>query len=356
VRIASYLLPLSIFEFRNTESVDEVFRRINSGGRKLSRQELRAAGATGHFAQAVRRIAAKVRGDDSHSDILRLNDMKNISITNNRLQYGINVDEMFWVKEGILTRDQVRESRDEELIADIAAFMVSDDPISSRAEFLDDFFAPGEDEASGARYASIELATQKRNTDLVISDFQRVLDQIMLTLAAAEETFGHLLFSSPPARAPRYFQAVFLAFYKLIILDSQEIKNRTALISLMRNSGSSMNVGDGGGRWGADQRKRTVDSVEGMYRSAFGPSTSIDPAQIHWITQLQNLLSQSRTEQSAYDFKQGFLNLAVKPKFDEGSFIKILQTCVAIANIRRGYKGYVIVGVAETASTSQRVE
>lgn len=94
VRIASYLLPLSIFEFRNTESVDEVFRRINSGGRKLSRQELRAAGATGHFAQAVRRIAAKVRGDDSHSDILRLNDMKNISITNNRLQYGINVDEM----------------------------------------------------------------------------------------------------------------------------------------------------------------------------------------------------------------------------------------------------------------------
>lgn len=234
--------------------------------------------------------------------------------------------------------------------------MVSDDPISSRAEFLDDFFSPGEDESSVARYASIELATQKRNTDLVISDFQRVLDQIMLTLAAAEETFGHLLFSSPPARAPRYFQAVFLAFYKLMILDSQEIKNRAMLIGLMRNSGSSMNVGDGGGRWGAEQRQRTVNAVEGMYKGAFGPSTSIDPAQIHWITQLQNLLSQSRTEQSAYDFKQGFLNLASKPKFDEGSFIKILQTCVAIANIRRGYKGYVIVGVAETASTSQRVE
>ena len=76
VQVASYLLPLSIYEFANEGSVDTVFRRINSGGRKLSRQELRAAGATGHFAGVVRKIAAKVRGDDSYSDLLRLNDMR----------------------------------------------------------------------------------------------------------------------------------------------------------------------------------------------------------------------------------------------------------------------------------------
>jgi hypothetical protein len=45
VQLASYVLPFSIYEFADPDSVSTVFRRINSGGRKLSRQELRAAGA-----------------------------------------------------------------------------------------------------------------------------------------------------------------------------------------------------------------------------------------------------------------------------------------------------------------------
>jgi uncharacterized protein with ParB-like and HNH nuclease domain len=94
VQVASYTVPLSIYEFTGDGEVDEVFRRINSGGRKLSRQELRIAGSTGHFAQAVRNIAAKVRGDVSASDELPLNEMKKISITNRELPYGIDVDEV----------------------------------------------------------------------------------------------------------------------------------------------------------------------------------------------------------------------------------------------------------------------
>ncbi|MBB1241436.1 DUF262 domain-containing protein, partial [Klebsiella pneumoniae] len=116
VAIASYTIPLSIYEFAGDGEVDEVFRRINSGGRKLSRQELRIAGSTGHFAQAVRYISSKVRGDVSSSDELPLNEMKKISITNKELEYGIDVDEMFWIRQGVLTKEQVRESRDEEIV------------------------------------------------------------------------------------------------------------------------------------------------------------------------------------------------------------------------------------------------
>ena len=126
VAIASYQLPFSIYEFAKGETVDEVFRRINSGGRKLSRQELRAAGSIGHFATVIRRIASKIRGDDSYSDVLRLNDMNKISITNRDLNYGIDIDRIFWIVNGILTKEQVRESRDEELIADIVSYIVSD--------------------------------------------------------------------------------------------------------------------------------------------------------------------------------------------------------------------------------------
>jgi hypothetical protein len=38
VNLASYLLPISIYEFADEKAVDTVFRRINSGGRQLSRQ------------------------------------------------------------------------------------------------------------------------------------------------------------------------------------------------------------------------------------------------------------------------------------------------------------------------------
>lgn len=355
VKIASYLLPLSIYEFSEESSVDDVFRRINSGGRKLSRQELRAAGATGHFAQVVRRIAAKVRGDDSHSDVLRLNDMKRTSITNRELAYGIDADEIFWVKQGIITKEQVRESRDEELVADVVAFMVSDQPTSSRSEFLDDYFGlGGEDDASLERGRQIESAIQKRTQNLVIPDFQRTLDELQLTLAHSMQTLGQLLFAAQPARAPRYFQAVFLAFYELIVRKGMEVKDRTLLVDRMRNSGSSIAVPEGG-NWGADQRRRTVDSVVGMYGPAFGPATTADPAIVHWVTQLENILSQSYTDQNSYDFKQGFLRLDGTNAFDEGSLHKILETCVGIANIGRTSKGYILIGIVKREETASRI-
>ena len=355
VRIASYLLPLSIYEFADEASVDDVFRRINSGGRQLSRQELRSAGSIGQFATAVRRVSAKVRGDDSASDVLRLNDMQAISITNKDLTYGINVDSVFWVEQGVLARDGVRQSRDEELVADLIAFMVSDDPLSSRTEFLDDFYGMGEDKAGIDRFEAIEIAIRKRSLDLVVTDFQRVLDQIRLTLAAAEQSFVQLIFAKPISPSPRYFQLMFLAFYELIIKRNLEIFNRVALIVSLRGSGDHVNVQEGG-RWGADNRQKAVRAVVGMIQPAFGPTTSTDPALVHWVTQLQNLLRQSYTEQAAYDFKQGFLTLEEGAKFDEDSFSKILKTCVGIANIGKDHKGYVLVCVAENEKTAARVE
>lgn len=56
-----------------------------------------------------------------------------------------------------------------------------------------------------------------------------------------------------------------------------------------------------------------------------------------------------------YDFKQGFLRLDGKNTFDDESFDKILKTLVGIANIRKGVRGYVLVGVADTSADAQRV-
>lgn len=111
-----------------------------------------------------------------------------------------------------------------------------------------------------------------------------------------------------------------------------------------------------GGRWGADNRGAAVNTVVGWIQGFFEEDQDPDPAKVHWITKLHNLLTNSTTEQSAYDFKQGFLTLSENPSFDDVSFSKILQTCAAISNISKGHRGYVLVGVAENHETAIRVK
>lgn len=359
LKIASYPLPLSIYEDAKRESVEDVFRRINSGGRQLSRQELRTAGATNIFAECVRKISTRVRGDTSNADLLALGKMRDISITNRSLNYGINAESVFWVANGVITKDQLRQSRDEELIADIVAYMVSDEPLPSRAEFLDDYYGITASDASAntKRFDIIDQAIKKRGLDLVDLDYQRVHDAILLLLRHSKLTFVELIFPDGNGGnpVPRYFQVIFLALYDLIIKKGMVVSDSEGLISRLKDCGKSIKIQDGG-RWGADNRSRAVESVVGWMKKFFENDKNPDPAKVHWITKLQNLLTNSKTEQAAYDFKQGFYKLVKNPSFDASSFDKIMETCAAIANIGKGCKGYVIVGVAEKINDAQRVK
>lgn len=357
--IASYPVPLSIYEAARGESVEEVFPRINSGGRQLSRQELRAAGATDAFADCVRQISARVRGDTSNSDLLLLGEMRKISITNRELDYGISADGVFWVAHGILTKDQLRQSRDEEMVADLVAYMVSDEPVPSRTELFDDYYGATfpVTATSKARFDAVDHAIRKRSPELVDLDYQRVQDALILLLGQAKTTFTGLIFPNGNGGnpVPRYFQAVFLALHDLIVRRGMVVSDSAGLIRCLTDCGKNIEIQDGG-RWGAENRGKTVNSVVGWIQGYFEDDKNPDPARVHWVTKFQNLLTNSKTEQAAYDFKQGFYTLTANPSFDEGSFNKIIETCAAIANIGKGHKGYVLVGVAENAATAARVQ
>ena len=99
----------------------------------------------------------------------------------------------------------VRESRDEEIVADIVAYIVLPQPPASRAEHFDDFYGVNASEASQKRFNEIESAVQQRSVELVMHDFRRTMDEIRVTLEVADQTFGKLMFEQQPARAPRYF-------------------------------------------------------------------------------------------------------------------------------------------------------
>jgi Protein of unknown function DUF262/Schlafen, AlbA_2 len=350
-RLASYYLAVSVYSFESTSDVDEIFRRINASGRHLSRQELRTAGATGRFAELVREVASLVRGDASASDILPLNAMKEISITNRSLPYGISVDQIFWVRNNILTSEMVRESRDEEMVADLLANMCLPSIQPSRVEVFDEYYGFRQ---QAARYGEIEAAIQKYGADNLSNNFIKTYDQLQNALSIQDRPFANLVVGQKVQRAPRYFQVIFLAMHDLIVDDGLEVADRQGLANALDGLGDAIRISPGG-KWAAKEKERNVDGIKGILRKFFRKAGDQSPVSGAWITQLETLLTQSFTEQSLYDFKQGFVSLDGKNRFDGKCVAKVAKTLSAMANVAPGATGYVVVGVADDDEDARRV-
>ncbi|QPA58342.1 DUF262 domain-containing protein [Lysinibacillus sphaericus] len=355
--IAGYLLPLSVYKYDGlNHKIDEVFRRINSNGKHLSKQELRLAGATGEFANLIRKLAYIIRGDVSIKETLYLHAMKRISITNKDLEYGINVNDIFWVKEGILRRENVRESKDEEIIADIISYMILSSKPPSNSDVLDDYF--GASGTDNKRYIEIESAVKKYSAELVIKQFKSVYGVLNHILGESGSTFGQLLFETPQSnRIPRYFQVVFLALHELVIKRNMEVNDLQGLLKVMQGIGNNhIKLSSGGGKWSAIERENNVNGIRGIFEPYFKVKETQDPAIATWAIELENILMQSNTEQSLYDFKQGFYNLNGESEFNQKSFSKVIKTMTAMVNMGPGNTGYVIIGVADKIEDAITIE
>lgn len=354
--IVRYQVPLSVFQESGDSHIDEVFRRLNSGGRHLSKQELRQAGAVSKFASIVRKLASNIRGDSTPSDILNLNSMKKISITNKNLDYGIPVDKIFWVHNNIITKEDLRQSKDEEVIADIVAWVSSDKGIRSSSDILDQLYGFNEDEAESSLSSSIELQIQKLNEEIVISNVQYVFDEIIRIVDLSGKTFNKLLFENQQAKIARYFQIVFYAFYDLLINENMEISDPGKLIESLDKAGDrTINLAGGGGNWSAKEKQTQSDALVGVIKKCFSKSNDNDPSRNQWVTKFENILMQSSTEQTLYDFKVGLHPLNDNGEnLDLDTFSKVIKTLTAMANTLPGATGYCILGVADTKGSSER--
>lgn len=246
--IVRYQIPLSVFQESGVSHIDEVFRRLNSGGRHLSKQELRQAGAMSKFASIVRKLASNIRGDSSASDVLDLRSMKNISITNRNLDYGISADNIFWVKNSIITKEDLRQSKDEEVIADIVAWVSSDKGVRSSSDILDQLYEFGEVDSESSLASSIELQIQKLHEDVVMANIQAVFDEIIRVVEFSGKTFNKLLFENQQAKIARYFQIVFYSFYELLIKENMEVSDIEKLVDSLDKAGDrAIRLAGGGG-------------------------------------------------------------------------------------------------------------
>ncbi|MBU4058368.1 DUF262 domain-containing protein, partial [bacterium] len=173
-----YQLAITIYPTAKEAEITDIFGRINSGGKQLSPQEKRQAGMVDNLADTIRKISSEIRGDSS-KDLLNLSEMPEISIDSSRekIGYGLIADEIFWCKHGVIWKKQLRDSEDEEMILDIVASILNDEPLAKSRDLFNKIYDSSTDEHA------------KLNQQLNQYGIERLIHEIKVTFSIIESVF-----------------------------------------------------------------------------------------------------------------------------------------------------------------------
>ncbi|KAF5037136.1 hypothetical protein DSECCO2_567810 [anaerobic digester metagenome] len=351
----SYPFPVTIFKTGSTDEINETFRRINSTGRKLSPQEVRQAGNVSKFSLLVREIATEIRGDASR-EILLLQEMPEISIDSklSKHQYGINAEDTFWCKHGVLNVSDLKESEDEQFIADIILSCTLGQPFPASRSAFDNYYGSGNDDKSNDIDVKINaIGQQNIRTDL-LTVFSEIVNMV-------DSQFGNdklKTILNPNAGGnpvKEAFYTLYMAFYELMIKENKApfdyAKIKSSISNIHTRLVRSRNYTT------TEDRRNNINICKGLIQDSFKITTSTFRSATSFIIDFQAYLMKSKTETAIYDFKQGFYTLnPAKREFDETSFKKILCNISALANLGKDKVGYLFIGVTDKEDDTIQVE
>lgn len=353
--ILNYPLSVSIVRKATEEEINDIFDRINTYGHRLSDQERRQAGIQSKFSNCVRKIACAVRGDISE-DKLFLYNMPSISIDLPKSKHGYQVraDEVFWMRQGILRSTELRDSEDEQCIADILSCMIGANLIDRSKIALDSIYDQSNDE-----YERINLALELYGEEKVVEEFKFCLEEIEKICSAGEEAkLREIVFERRTNNSfPSVFAAVFIAIFECGVKREHKISNYKDVRSALTAISTRVKAGQGGAKK-ADRRKN-IDVIKGLIDSYFIKDKNIKATiySDHKITDIEAELRRSQIELPNYELKQGILNLASKndPEYTK-MLDKLLRTISAIANNGNGSSGKIIIGVADDEKDARKIK
>ena len=350
-----YPFPVTIFKTGSADEINETFRRINSTGKKLSPQEVRQAGNVSKFSLLVREVSSEIRGDASR-EILLLQDMPEISIDSklSKHQYGINAEETFWCKQGVLNISDLKESEDEQVLADIILSVSLGEPFPASRRTFDNYYGSGEDNKSNdieVKINSLGAENLRNNLLTVYSEIVNIVEYHF----NGERLKNVLNPSAGGNPVKEAFYTMFMAFYDLMINDNLVPFDYNKIKESLRNIHSklvrSRNYTT------TDDRINNINLCKGLIQNYFKKSASTFRSSTSYIIDFQAYLMKSKTESAVYDFKQGFYTLnPSKREFDEDSFYKILCNISALANLGKDKVGYLFIGVTDKEKDTQQVE
>lgn len=345
-----YQLSVTITEADDT-TVEEIFKRINSTGRKLSRQDLRQAGSIGLFSDLVRKTSSYVRGDYTTDDIISLNKMPSISLSSGGLKYGINIRNIFWIEHGICTYENIRVSQDEEIIARILCYMLLGNNISPSSKKLDEIY-----ESNSDIHISLENKIKQQELSQISDDFSKIYNDFKELFNSVNSTFSEWLFkNSNVSGKSKIFQALFLALYELR-------RNNYYIDDYTQTAKSIQKIGENKFREITDDRNWTMpvrnDAIQQfvLYLKPTMIFRQTKKDDNEWRLKFEDLLSKAiGTEQQMYDFKLG-LTLLENGNRNTKIIDKITKTLTAMANTVPDEDGIIFIGVANDINAAKEYQ
>ena len=351
----TYPFPVTIFKTGSTDEINETFRRINSTGRKLSPQEVRQAGNVSKFSLLVREIASEIRGDASR-EVLLLQEMPEISIDSklSKHQYGVNAEDTFWCKHGVLNVSELKESEDEQFIADIILSCTLGQPFPASKVAFDSYYGSSSDDKSN----DIDVKINALGYNNIRADIHTVFSEIfnIVDFHFGSDRLKSIL--NPKAGGnpvKEAFYTFYMACYELMIKENKvpfeyekiklSINNIHSRLSRSRNYTTT------------SDRRQNINICKGLIQDYFKTTTSTFRSATSFIIDFQAYLMKSKTEAAVYDFKQGFYTLnPTRRAFDEASFTKILCNISALANLGKDKEGFLFIGVTDKEKDTIQVE
>jgi hypothetical protein len=295
--ISEYVLPVTIVERADDQDVISIFERINSYGRRLSEQEQRQAGLASKFSQLVRNISCEIRGDVS-ADTVPLGMMPEISVQGVKVVhgYGISAENTFWSKEGVLHFSSLRDSADEQTIADILACILNKVPVQRSRAALDRIYMSGTRDAT-----KFEGLLSSYGEDDLRRDFLTVFDRIQVTCDHIKDGNLQSLISGGQHHneVSTIFAALFLAFHELIITRSMDVHDYDKLVSALGH----LQVTTQRKAIEPDRRRANINSIKGSVQDAFAEDDVRDiPLGKPLVFTFENSLRRSRIELPHYEW------------------------------------------------------
>jgi hypothetical protein len=351
--VLDYQMAITIYPTTDESKITDVFGRINSGGKTLSAQEQRQAGVVSDFSKLVRTVSSELRGDVS-KEILLLSDMPEISVDSEKQPhgYGIQAEQTSWCRQGIMSVKQLRESEDEQFIADIAASILMNEPIPASKELFDKYYNGGsteevEIEKRLAAYGAERLSSEIKSSFAILIDIVESLSSERNYLRSIVRPGSRY-----PIRAP--FFAIFMAFFDLIVAKRKSPDQPENILKALDRLDSKLTKGT---HYETTENRRTnINLTKGLIQDYFvdkvppvlghGPSLTID---------FENALRRSKIETPRYEFKQGILRLDNNRSEDTDLLIRITETACGIANLGPDSDGYIFFGVADREAHADRI-
>lgn len=335
-------LPI-ILSGQDIKKIEDIFKRINSTGKKLSKQDLRQAGTIGRFNDLVRITASSIRGDYTEDDSIELSEMSIYSLNNSGLNYGVDINTIFWIEQGIILEDGIRRSKDEEIIANIYNCILNDYASGMSSKTLDNLY----DETSNA-YKRNENKLTPSKFSFLLQLFSYVIADLVKIFKENDTTFDQLLFKNHSAfNKDLVFIVIFLSFVQLrnenyfindvskmgTILDNIADKELKELIS----------TSDCG--WNVEIRNRLVQRIKNIFINYM----IFKEQNPQWNKRFLELLKQKSVEGQMVDFKIGLHDLRSGHE-NESLLPKCIKTLIAMANTCPKQEGTIVIGISDKES------